>query len=212
MKFYWVKTNRLIKRIFARYVWEVDDSNRTVYLTFDDGPTPDVTDWVLDVLGTHQIKATFFCIGNNITDNPDLFRRIVREGHAIGNHTYNHLNGWKTANDTYMENISRCQKILEENSPLPGRLFRPPYGKIKRAQATEVLKRGYKIIMWDVLTVDYDKEVSPKKCVENATRRTTSGSILIFHDSLKARVNLQIALPETIRILKEKGFRFGILS
>ncbi|AWI27196.1 polysaccharide deacetylase family protein [Flavobacterium pallidum] len=212
MHFYWVKTNRFIKKFFSRYVWDIPNSGKTVYLTFDDGPTPKVTEWVLDVLNEHQIKATFFCIGNNISNNPAIFKRILNEGHSVGNHTYNHLKGWNTEDNTYLENFDLCQNVMAENNAPDLKLFRPPYGRIKSAQATEILKLGYKIIMWDILTVDYDKKVTPEKCIENATKKTTSGSIIIFHDSIKAFGNLEKALPETIRILKGKGYRFAALT
>ncbi len=211
MNFYWVKTSRIIKKIFYRFIWDIPNNHNTVYLTFDDGPVPQITDWVLDVLMENDIKATFFCIGDNIRKNPEIFQRIVREGHAVGNHTYNHLKGWNTDDTTYLENFGLCQKIMRENNS-DSKLFRPPYGKIKSAQASAILKLGYKIVMWDVLTVDYDRKTTPEKCIENATKKTVSGSILIFHDSAKALGNLEKALPETIRILKEKGFRFAALD
>jgi peptidoglycan-N-acetylglucosamine deacetylase len=212
MNFYWVKTNWIVKKIFSRFVWDVSNNDNTVYLTFDDGPTVQITEWVLDILKTNEIKATFFCIGDNIRKNPELFKRIINEGHAVGNHTYNHLNGWKTDNTEYLENFGLCQKIMVENNCPDSKFFRPPYGKIKAAQATEILKLGYKIIMWDILTVDYDRNITPEKCIENATRKTVAGSILIFHDSIKAFGNLEKALPETIKILKEKGYKFAALA
>lgn len=211
MNFYWVKTNWIIKKIFSRFVWDIPNHDNTIYLTFDDGPVPQITDWVLDVLKEHEVKATFFCIGENIKKNPEIFKRIISEGHAVGNHTYNHLKGWTTNNVTYLENFGLCQKIMSENNS-DSKLFRPPYGKIKSAQASEILKLGFKIIMWDILTVDYDKNTTPEKCIENATQKAAAGSILIFHDSVKAFCNLEKALPETIEILKEKGFRFAALD
>ncbi|MDI1257452.1 MAG: polysaccharide deacetylase family protein [Flavobacterium sp.] len=211
MNFYWVKTNRIIKKLFPKLIWDIPNANKTVFLTFDDGPTPTITPWVLDVLRKHQIKATFFCIGDNIRKYPEIFKQVIAEGHTIGNHTFNHLKGWKTETSEYIKNFRLCETEIYQQLPENRKLFRPPYGKIKRSQSLQILESGYKIIMWDVLTADYDKNVSPQKCLENATKKTTSGSIIIFHDSIKAFSNVEFALPETIRILKEKGFSFDVI-
>lgn len=213
MKLQWVKTNRLIKTLFSDYVWEIPNKTNAVYLTFDDGPTPEITPWVLDILKRNQVKATFFCIGDNIRKYPEIFQQILSEGHSIGNHTYNHIQGWKSETEKYLDNISLCEIEIQKHSGTTLEekncgLFRPPYGKIKRCQAKKVLKAGYRIIMWDILTVDYDKTISPEKCLRNATEKVSSGSVIVFHDSVKAFQNVAFALPETIRILKEKGFNF----
>ncbi|AWH83999.1 polysaccharide deacetylase family protein [Flavobacterium album] len=209
MKFYWVKTRWFIRKLFPGYVWNISNDTKTVYLTFDDGPTPEVTEWVLGVLKEHDIKATFFCIGNNIQKHPDIFRKVVEGGHSIGNHTFNHLNGWNTDDFTYFENIEACEKWIGSISGT--KLFRPPYGKIKRSQKKEVLKMGYKIVMWDVLSADFDQSISPEKCLHNVVRNTTDGSVIIFHDSIKANINMRYALPKAIEYLKEKGFRFAAI-
>ena len=206
MKFYWVKTRWFIRKLFPGYVWNLPNTDKTVYLTFDDGPTPEVTEWVLDILKEHAIKATFFCIGNNIEKHPGIFRKVVEAGHTIGNHTFNHLNGWSTDNKKYFENIEACEKMMARTGV---KLFRPPYGKIKKSQKKEVRKLGYKIIMWDVLSADFDQSIAPGKCLRNVTDNTTDGSIIIFHDSLKANINMRYALPKAIEYLEEKGFRFA---
>jgi len=208
MDFHWVKTGRFIKRIFPSYIWDIPNNDNTVYLTFDDGPTPEITPWVLDLLKEEQIKATFFCIGNNIQKYPEIFNRITSEGHTIGNHTFGHLNGWKTSYDDYIGNIKSCEEIITKAIKFRTGLFRPPYGKIKPSQAKTLRKSGYKIVMWDILTVDYDKNTSPEKCYKNATEKTASGSVIVFHDSVKAFKNLEYALPRTIETLRNKGFRF----
>lgn len=210
MKLYWVKTGRIIKGLFKGYVWDLPTEDKVAYLTFDDGPTPEVTDFVLDVLSQHNIKGTFFCIGNNIEKHPDIFQRIIDTGHIIANHTYNHLNGWKASFDSYIKNVERCEESIVRRFPnfLGNKLFRPPYGKIKASQVRVLRKQGYRIIMWDVLSADFDQTISPEQCLQNIVTNVQPGSIIIFHDSVKASVNMQYALPRAIEILKEKGFRF----
>ncbi|MEO5776406.1 MAG: polysaccharide deacetylase family protein [Flavobacterium sp.] len=203
---FWVKTNYFVKRIFPNYVWDIPNPENKVYLTFDDGPTPEITEWTLEQLKKYDAKATFFCIGNNIEKHPAIFQKIIQDSHAIGNHTFNHLKGWKTTNDEYIENVALCQsKILIPNSQIPN-LFRPPYGKIKPSQSKILRKLGYKIIMWDVLSYDFDKTITPEKCLDNVLRNLESGSIIVFHDSIKAEQNLRYVLPKTLAFLKENGF------
>jgi peptidoglycan/xylan/chitin deacetylase (PgdA/CDA1 family) len=215
MNFYWIKTNSLIKRIFPNYIWDIPNMENKIYLTFDDGPTPEITSWVLDILKEHQIKATFFCIGKNIEKNPALFNKIIDDGHTIGNHTFNHLNGWNTPIEEYLDNIDLCKsKISKYKSKilnLPTPLFRPPYGKIKTTQSKKLRQLGYKIIMWDVLSADFDQSITPEKCLENVLQNTRSGSVIVFHDSIKAFKNLEYTLPKSIAILKQKGFEFDII-
>jgi peptidoglycan/xylan/chitin deacetylase (PgdA/CDA1 family) len=210
MKFYWVKTHWLIKKLLPGFIWDLPDAGKTVYLTFDDGPTPRVTQWVLEILNRHDIKATFFCIGNNIEKHPEIFQKVIDEGHTIGNHTFNHLNGWNTGNSTYLENFEACEQSISKRTGI-AKLFRPPYGKIKPAQAKEIRNKGYKIIMWDVLSADFDTAISPEKCLENVVQNTREGSVIIFHDSIKAYANLEHALPKAIEYLKGKGFVFGTM-
>lgn len=213
MKLYWVKTGAIIKRLFRGFVWDIPNDDNVVYLTFDDGPTPDVTEWVLSVLAQHEVKATFFCIGNNIEKHPEIFRKVIEGGHTIANHTYNHRNGWNTENEVYMENIEATEQSIARHSGL-GRtvLFRPPYGKIKGTQANEVRNCGYRIVMWDVLSADFDRTITPEKCLQNVIRNTRSGSVIIFHDSVKAFPNLEYALPRAIEYLKGKGYHFEAIN
>ncbi len=214
----WVKTNYLVKKIFPNYVWDIPNSENKVYLTFDDGPTPEITEWTLDQLKKNDAKATFFCIGNNIDKYPEIFTKVISEGHSIGNHTFNHLKGWKTSIEDYVENVTLCSNQIAESrkqkaetlnskfSNLPSNLFRPPYGKIKPAQSKILRKQGYKIIMWDIISFDFDASISKEKCLENVLRNVQSGSIIVFHDSVKAEQNLKYVLPKTLEFLKQNGF------
>lgn len=212
MNFNWVKTNRLIKKVFKKLIWDIPNSDKRIFLTFDDGPIPEVTEWVLDLLKEEKIKATFFCIGDNIQKHPSIYTRIISEGHQTGNHTFNHLNGWETNTANYIANFKLCEneqlKINTENSYL----FRPPYGKIKASQSRIIRQLGYKIIMWDVLSYDFDAKVSPEECLQNVISNTSQGSIIVFHDSLKAEKNMKYAIPKTIQFLKSKGFVFDVIS
>jgi len=212
--FYWIKTSRFIKWIFRNQVWSIPNQDNKIYLTFDDGPTPEVTQWVLAELQRQKIKATFFCIGKNIEQNPEVFDKIIQEGHTIGNHTFNHLNGWKTTTLDYINDTKECEYQIRTNPLLKGssQLFRPPYGKITKQQSKKLRKLGYKIIMWDVLTADFDASISPEKCFENATQKVRVGSIIVFHDSKKAFSNIQYVLPKAIAFYKNKGFIFDSIS
>ncbi|RTY71615.1 MULTISPECIES: polysaccharide deacetylase family protein [unclassified Flavobacterium] len=207
MKLYWIKTNWIIKKIFSNYSWDVSNTGNTVYLTFDDGPIPEVTEWVLVELKKYGIKATFFCIGNNIEKNSEIFKKVIREGHTIGNHTFNHLNGWQTTTDTYIKNTKQAQEAIENHTHPDAKLFRPPYGKIKKSQSKKLQKLGYKIIMWDVLSADFDATISKEKCLNNVLSNVRPGSIIVFHDSIKAFKNLQYVLPKTLAYLKENNFK-----
>lgn len=212
MKSYWVKTGWLIKKLFPGYIWDIPTTQKTVYLTFDDGPIPEITEWVLNLLKKHDIKATFFCIGNNIEKNPHIFQKVINDGHAIGNHTFNHINGWNSDNSTYFENTEACRQSILHHSKKDSKLFRPPYGKISRQQTKEIKNLGYKIVMWDVLSADFDTTITPQKCLDNVIKNATNGSVIIFHDSIKAFTNLEYALPRVIEYLKENGFRFGTVN
>ena len=214
MKFYWTKNPSFIKRLFYNQVWSIPNKQNKIYLTFDDGPIPEVTEWVLKILKENNIKATFFCIGDNIRKFPHIFQKVISEGHIIGNHTFNHLDGWKTHNADYIENANQCFEYCKLNTLDSYRdctLFRPPYGKIKPFQSIQLRKLGYKIIMWDVLSADFDQTISPETCLNNVIKNVKSGSIIVFHDSNRAQENLKYALPLTIKILKEKGFVFDVV-
>lgn len=204
----WVKTNRFFKTVFPNYIWEIPNHEKKVYLTFDDGPIPEITEWTLAQLKKHNAKATFFCIGDNIQKYPEVFQKVIEHGHAIGNHTFNHLKGWETSLEDYIENTKKCSETMTspqlntENQ----QLFRPPYGKIKPSQARSLRKLGYKIIMWDIISMDFDQNISPEKCLDNVLKNIESGSIIVFHDSVKAWKNLEYVLPKTLAFLNEKEF------
>jgi len=207
-----VTTHKITKSLFPNLVWDIPTKEKVIYLTFDDGPTPIITDWTLDVLKKHNAKATFFCIGKNIKAYPTIFNRIVSEGHSIGNHTYNHLKGWKTSTKEYIEDVTKTKLIIDsqiQNSEFRiQNFFRPPYGKIKPKQTKELINLGYKIIMWKVLSIDWDASVSNIKCLENVIGNASYGDIIVFHDSLKAAKNMQYALPKVLEHFSEKGVEF----
>ncbi len=248
MKGYLVKTPKFVQRMFPERIWTFANSDmpagkteNTVYLTFDDGPIPEVTPWVLEELKKTNAKATFFCIGDNIKKNPDLFRRIIVEGHSVGNHTFNHLNGWTTNTEEYIENVlnteaemnkvyeARSRKhedipkfkseisnqqspISNQQSPISNQqspisnLFRPPYGKLTSSQSQILQQKGYKIIMWDVLSGDFDTSTSEETCFSNVSESIKPGSIVVFHDSSKAEKNLRFVLPKVLQDVSEKGW------
>ena len=194
----------LLKKLYPRGVWRKDKHEKTIYLTFDDGPVPDVTPWVLDVLKANSIAATFFCVGENVKQHKELYQRIIKENHAVGNHTHNHVNGWKTPLNEYLKNVDKCADQVNSN------LFRPPYGRIRKKQQ-QALEEVYSIIMWDVLSGDYDQRTTPEKCLQNVRRNVRNGSIIVFHDSAKAKKNIQYALPRFIEEAKAEGFKFAKL-
>jgi peptidoglycan/xylan/chitin deacetylase (PgdA/CDA1 family) len=212
--FYLVKTPWLLRKLYPRCTWQIPSREKILYLTFDDGPHPDITPYVLDVLKQYQAKATFFCIGKNVVAYPDIYRRILDEGHRTGNHTFNHLNGWKVKNDSYLNNIIDAAKYIDSN------LFRPPYGRITKFQVnllTEIKAykgsgRPFNIIMWDVLSGDFDKTLSAKDCTLNVINKTKPGSIIVFHDSEKAFPRMKESLPEVLNYLSGKGYRFEVIQ
>jgi peptidoglycan/xylan/chitin deacetylase (PgdA/CDA1 family) len=194
-----VRPPEIITRMMPRMSWGFYGELKKVFLTFDDGPTPDVTNWVLERLKEHNAKATFFCLGRNVDHNPDIYNQILSDGHSAGNHTYSHLKGWGTRNQQYFDDIELAHTLIDSE------LYRPPYGRILSAQTTEILK-NYKIIMWDVLSYDYNRRVSGDVIVQNVTRNVRSGSIIVFHDSAKARKNLYHALPGVLEFLSKEGY------
>lgn len=193
------KIPKLIMKILPQLIWNIPNNDNKIFLTFDDGPIPHVTEWILDVLSEYDAKATFFCVGENIKKHPHIYQRILTEGHATGCHTYNHLNGWKTDNKTYIHNIEKAENFVQSN------LFRPPHGKLKLMAMSKLLKK-YHIIMWDVLTQDYDQLLTGDDIYQNVVNNVESGSIIVFHDSLKSVNNLKTALPQSIEYLKNQGF------
>ena len=215
MKPYFIKTPKIIKSIFKNWVWDISSVENIIYLTFDDGPTPKITDWTLEVLEEYQAEATFFCIGKNIVEFPDIYQRIIERGHSVGNHTQTHVNGWKTKTTHYLDELTNCANQIRKRSPenmTDVKLFRPPYGKLLLSQGRRIRKNGYKIIMWDVLSADFDKVVTKDKCLQNVLKNSHNGSIIVFHDSLKASEKLQYVLPKVLEYFKDKGYTFKKLS
>jgi len=215
MKPYFIKTPNLLKFIFKNWVWRLSSKEKLLYLTFDDGPTPEITEWTLNELKKYEAKATFFCIGKNIEEHPEIFQKIIKENHAVGNHTNNHLNGWKTKTADYLQNIAAAEKYFEENRKseiVNLKLFRPPYGRIKLSQSKKLRKKGYKIMMWDVLSADFDVEISKEKCLENVIRNIQNGSIIVFHDSNKASEKLKFVLPKLLEYYSYLGFSFKSIA
>lgn len=202
MKLYIVKTPNIIQRLYSDYLWRFSSVPKDIYLTFDDGPTEDITSFVLSELKKYNAKATFFCIGKNVTNHPDIYQEILKAGHSVGNHTNNHLNGFKTTNTVYQENIKLAAEQIDS------KLFRPPYGKLKRSQAKQLILLGYKVVMWDVLSADFDKKVSSQKCLENVLKNTTNGSIVVMHDSKKCKEKIKFTLPKVLAHFSKKGYQF----
>ena len=201
---YFVRTPLWLQKLFPNRIWQMNKVEKKIYLSFDDGPHPLHTPFVLDTLKKYKAKATFFCIGNNVGLYPEIFKRIIEEGHAIGNHTQQHLNGKKTDDETYIKDIQEASKYIDSN------LFRPPYGHITSFQAKIIttLNRPYKIIMWTVLSGDFDQSISQQRCLENVLFKTTNGSIVVFHDSEKAAEKMKATLPAVLKNFSEKRFSF----
>ena len=207
--FYFVKTPVWLKRIYHSYVWSIPVNDKILYLTFDDGPHPEATPFVLKELKKHNALATFFCIGKNVVAYPGIYNQIIKEGHSVGNHTYNHLNGWKTNNDEYLKDIALASQEIDSA------FFRPPYGRITSFQAKNlkaVMKgKEPKVIMWDVLSGDFDIACTPQQCLANVLLGSVSGSIIVFHDSEKAFPKLEYTLPRMLNHFSEKGYLFKAL-
>lgn len=201
--FYLIRMPWWIRWMYPRGIWRMPTKEPKVYLTFDDGPHPTITPWVLDLLRSFQAKATFFCIGNNVAQFPEVFHSILSDGHRVGNHTYDHVNGWKTDNDSYLENVMKAQGLIDTN------LFRPPFGRIRRGQAKNIRKTlpGMKIIFWDLLSADFDVAIESEACIENVIKRLRPGTIIVFHDSEKAFPRLERCLPVIIETMYKKGYK-----
>ncbi|MEO6915732.1 MAG: polysaccharide deacetylase family protein [Chitinophagaceae bacterium] len=205
---YLVRTPKIIsKLIFPGYVWDMEDAGNRLFLTFDDGPHPEATPYVLDLLKEYQARATFFCIGKNVRLYPEIYKRIILEGHKTGNHTMNHLNGWKTDDAIYLKNVVEASQYIDTN------LFRPPYGRIGAFQAKQIKEAlGLKIIMWTVLSGDFDRTISAAQCWQNIKSKTREGSIVVFHDSEKAMPRMRQALKDTLEYFSEKKMQFDSIS
>lgn len=206
--FYLVKTPWVIEKlIYPEYTWSIPTNEKKIYLSFDDGPHPAATGFVLDTLQRFNAKASFFCIGKNVVAHPELYHRIIREGHAVGNHTYDHLNGWKSDDKTYLDNIAKASTHIIST------LFRPPYGKVTRAQARQ-LKKQFNLltVMWSVLSGDFDVRLTPQACLQNILKTTRPGSIVVFHDSEKAFTKMTYTLPVVLMHYLKQGYSFEKIS
>jgi peptidoglycan/xylan/chitin deacetylase (PgdA/CDA1 family) len=202
---FWHHTPVLIQKSLWPFVWRMDTDEKVIYLTFDDGPIPTLTEQVLDILAQFEARATFFCVGENVKRNPSIFEQLQKQGHSVGNHTYSHLNGWKTPTQTYLDNWQKCQDVLPRT-----RLFRPPYGKMTPSQVYH-LRTKTDIILWDVLTGDFSPTISQQQCLAKTSKYTQNGSIVVFHDNVKAERNLLYTLPALLRQKQQEGFRFEAL-
>lgn len=201
--FYMVKAPWLLKKLFSSAVWEMPAKEKKIYLSFDDGPHEEVTPFVLDTLSKYDAKASFFCLGKNVAEHPEVYARILDEGHAVGNHTYNHLNGWKTNDKKYFTDIKKAGEYIDS------RMFRPPYGRISTLQA-KYLPQAFnmKIVMWSVLSGDFDEKLSEQKCLDNVLLTARAGSIVVFHDSAKAFPKLTYVLPRVLEHFSGEGYTF----
>jgi peptidoglycan/xylan/chitin deacetylase (PgdA/CDA1 family) len=209
---YFIKAPWWLKRFYSSFTWKIPTKEKVLYLTFDDGPHETATPFILEELKKYNAKATFFCIGKNVVSYPSIYKRILDEGHKAGNHTFNHLNGWKTDDTTYISNIVQTAELVESN------LFRPPYGRIKKFQSKLLMRREdpqrplFKIIMWDVLSGDFDIKLSPQQCLDNVLKYTEKGSIIVFHDSTKAWSRMSYALPRVLAHFNKEGYVFKTLE
>jgi len=194
-----------VQALFPGLTWKLPTDRKEIFLTFDDGPIPVVTPWVLETLADFGAKATFFCVGDNVRKYPEIYNQVIEGGHSVGNHTNNHLSGWSTENIAYFNNIRHCARLVNSG------LFRPPYGKLRPSQV-QFLQRHYQIIMWDVLSGDFDRDIKPVECFQNVIENAEPGSIVVFHDSLKAETNLRYTLPLVLDHFSKEGFSFPALQ
>lgn len=199
-----VRPPYLFRRLYPGATWRMNKKEKKIYLTFDDGPVPGVTPEALSVLRMFGVKATFFCVGNNVEKHPGIYKQLLDEGHSVGNHTFNHVDGWNTSTKEYLQEVVQCSRMVTS------KLFRPPYGRMRPPQR-KAIHRKYQIVLWDVLTYDFDKTVSAEYCLELALGNSREGSIVVFHDSEKAKERMLYALPRYIEEMKARGFEFGVL-
>jgi len=202
---YLIKTPNFIKKLFPNYFWNINTNEKVIYITFDDGPIPEVTPKVLNILDQFNAKATFFCVGSNVKKNTDIFNKVLDAGHSVGNHTFTHKDGWQTDRISYFHDVRHCARLVNSE------LFRPPFGRLKIKQ-TQFLQRHYKIVMWDVLSGDFDANISAEKCYNNVINNATNGSIIVFHDSLKAEDKVLKVLPRVLEYFSNLGYRFEAID
>lgn len=194
----------ILQQLMPSYTWKVDTEDKQLFLTFDDGPHPEITPWVLGQLKEFGAKATFFCVGDNVRKYPEVYQQILKENHAVGNHTFHHLNGWKTETTDYLKDVSLAENYIQSN------LFRPPYGRIKRSQAKQLAGK-YRIIMWDRLSMDYLAQLNTEESLAQM-KKVKKGSIVVFHDSEKAFQNLKVLLPQLLSYYQQQGYSFQTLE
>lgn len=200
-----IQPKAFLRKLYPKATWKIDTEEKIIYLTFDDGPIPGLTEWVLDELKQYNAKATFFCVGANVLKHQGIFERVIREGHTVANHTMFHIKGFKHTVKDYMDEVAECKKLVRNS------LFRPPYGQLKRSQYRALRDKGYKIIFWDVISYDYEN-IAGEKCLNNVINNTRNGSIVLFHDSLKAEKNLRYALPLFLKHFANLQFQFKALE
>ena len=193
-----------LKIFYPSLLWQMPEDEKKLYLTFDDGPHPEITPQVLEILDQFSAKASFFCVGDNVRKFPETYASLIENGHAVGNHSMNHLNGWKTNLNTYYDNVNECRGLVDS------KLFRPPYGRITPSQI-HTLKKEYTIVMWSVLSYDFDAETNPEQCLEYVINNTEDGAIIVFHDSVKAAKNMLYALPKVLKHYSDLGYTFASL-
>ena len=206
---YFHKTPALLQWVYPKLTWHGDRSQKRVFLTFDDGPVPEMTPEILKVLKEYQARATFFCVGDNIRKHPEIFTKIIKEGHAAGNHTYHHLDGWKTDLNTYLNDVDACTRQMNLNG-YQSNLMRPPYGKISRAQI-RALSPKYQIMMWDVLTGDFDQTLNPDQCLNKTLKAVRNGSVIVLHDNPKAAERTFFVLPRLLEFLDKNKMECSLL-
>lgn len=199
---FWIKPPFWSRWFYPNALWSINTTKKVIYLTFDDGPIPKITPWVLSELKKFNAKATFFCVGENVQKHPEIYKQIIENQHSFGNHTFNHINGFQTSNQQYQNNITKCAEFVDS------KLFRPPYGKLKLSQNKLLRKHGNKVVFWDVLSYDFDKNVSSEQCFNNVINNAENGSIIVFHDSIKASANLKLVLPRVLEHYSNLGFTF----
>lgn len=194
----------VLRPLLGKLTWRRDSSSKVIYITFDDGPVPEVTPLVLDLLDKHNIKATFFCVGDNVRKHPEVYAEVLRRGHKTGNHTFNHIKGFSFSEEEYVANVEKAAEYIDSE------LFRPPYGRIKRSQLKR-LQSKYEIIMWDLITYDYDRKLSKESILRNIKHYSRNGSVIVFHDSIKAKDNMLAVLPMAIEYWNSQGYTYGVL-
>ena len=196
---------KFVIKAFPSLIWKIPEKEKVLYLTFDDGPVPEATPWVLETLKKFNAKATFFCVGDNVRKHPQVFKQVLEHGHSVGNHTFNHMNGWTSVPEEYVENIEKAAEYINSN------LFRPPRGLLRNPHY-QLIKSKYKVIMWNVLSIDYEKKLSPQQCLKNVTRNAKPGSVVVFHDSIKAWKNMSYALPHVLEHFSALGYQFKAIE